>query len=104
MEKNKFTGKPGPWVIEKSMNYWVKGKNGEGDICKISGHAGDDALTKTDRANMKLIRAAPELLEQLKSARDVLVMASLIDKTNTCMKEADACDKLLATIIDKYTP
>jgi predicted nuclease with TOPRIM domain len=41
-----------------------------------------------------------ELLEALKSARDVLAMASLIDKTATCGNESDKIDSILY----KYAP
>ena len=41
-----------------------------------------------------------ELLEALKSARDVLAMASWIDKTATCGNESDKIDSILY----KYAP
>ena len=102
--KNQFTGSEGPWVIEKNMSTWVKGKNGVGDICKISGHLGNDKLSKKDKQNAKLISKAFELLEQLKSARNVLVMATLLEKGSTIKNEVEACDKILSQIIENYIP
>jgi len=49
----------------------------------------------SSEANAKLIAAAPELLEALKNARNVLVMASMIDKTNSCNAAAEKCKEAI---------
>ncbi len=46
-------------------------------------------------ANALLISKAPELLEALKEANNVLKMASLIDKSNVCEDTQLMCEKLI---------
>lgn len=50
------------------------------------------------RANQRLIAKAPELLEALINANNVLKMASLIDKSNTCEEAQLMCEKVLKTL------
>ena len=65
-------------------------------------HEHETQVIPLREANDKLMIAAATLRERLekvekalKEARDVLVMASLIDKTSTCMDAVNEIDQLL---------
>ena len=47
------------------------------------------------RADQRLIANAPQLLEALINANNVLKMASLIDKSNTCNEAQLLCEKVI---------
>lgn len=69
-------------------------------ITTKSGYFGDGYIADVDtKANAAFIVTAcnnhDKLIEALKSARDVLVMATLIDKSDTCNNEVNAIDELL---------
>lgn len=49
--------------------------------------------------NEAILQENKELKKALKSAKDVLVMASLIDKSTLCKTEAESIEKILK----KYT-
>jgi hypothetical protein len=63
---------PGPWTIEESNVgygpcYYIEGGDGSYVI-----HGEGTAWSESDKANARLIAAAPELLEALKVAADAL--------------------------------
>lgn len=62
-----FKGTKGPWQLDELPN-WVKGKDGVGDVCRVSNHSGYEELRGSDLANANLIVAAPELLKALQAA------------------------------------
>ena len=73
------------------------------DGITFSGQVGDyvihgaiDELIKYNETQVIPLRERLEKVEKaLKEARDVLVMASLIDKTSTCMDAVNEIDQLL---------
>lgn len=78
------------WKIDKRDTNGVKG---------FEIHFSDDGECITDHvyefADAKLIANAPDLLEALINANNVLKMASLIDKSNTCEEAQLLCEKVL---------
>lgn len=64
-DKNILTSKHAKhrWQLDKDLPHWVKGKDGVGDICKISNHSGYEDLRGSDLANAHIISAAPEAIE-----------------------------------------
>ena len=53
----------GPWELDKDLPHWVKGKDGIGDVCKISNHSGYEDLRGTDLANAHIISVASEAID-----------------------------------------
>ncbi len=50
------------------------------------------------KANLKLIENTPDMLKALIEADNVLKMASLIDKSNTCKRTQLMCERLIKKI------
>jgi|ERR1700761_176116 len=73
----------GPWELDDFLQHWVKGKDGKGDICKVSIHTGADEIKGTDLANAHLISTAPESVEfiaDLMPTFEVMKASGLFDK------------------------
>lgn len=73
-----FKGTKWPWEQdENGLPQWIKGKEGIGDVCKVSGHNGNGEMTTKDEANAKLIAATPELLVALQKVYDLAKQCGL---------------------------
>lgn len=68
--KTKHT--PGPWSISKISNLRIDNSNGE-IVCALLYATTDGQITPETEANAKLIASAPDLLEALKDAYQVLL-------------------------------
>ena len=93
----KFKGTKGSWKVTDGNNV-VSQYNFPIAIIYdgYTPHGSFKSENEEDRkANAKLIAAAPELLEALINANNVLKMASLIDKTNTCEKTQIICEEAI---------
>jgi len=100
--ETKFKGSEGKWrcVFTSDKKRAVRNKGGL--ICILthpSKYSGQDERYDSEleqmRADQRLIANAPELLEALINANNVLKMASLIDKSNTCNEAQLLCEKVI---------
>jgi hypothetical protein len=66
MKTNVNAHTPGPWTAEGENNCWVDGCNAEGQTALVAKVSFGSPATQEQRANARLIAAAPELLEALK--------------------------------------
>lgn len=64
-------------------------------ICHVYTESHNTPRYGEAEANAKLIALAPELKAALINANNVLKMAALIDKSNTCNKAQQMCEKTL---------
>lgn len=100
--ETKFKGSEGKWgcVFTSDKKRAVRNKGGL--ICILthpSKYSGQDERYDSEleqmRADQRLIANAPQLLEALINANNVLKMASLIDKSNTCNEAQLLCEKVI---------
>ena len=100
--ETKFKGSEGKWgcVFTSDKKRAVRNKGGL--ICILthpSKYSGQDERYDSEleqmRADQRLIANAPQLLEALINANNVLKMASLIDKSNTCDEAQLLCEKVI---------
>ena len=100
--ETKFKGSEGKWgcVFTSDKKRAVRNKGGL--ICILthpSKYSGQDERYDSEleqmRADQRLIANAPQLLETLINANNVLKMASLIDKSNTCNEAQLLCEKVI---------
>ena len=97
---SKFKGTKGVWNINKHSSTTVECKGRS--IATTGGYSDNSNMEQVDvenLANAKLIASAPELLEALQNANNVLKMASLIDKTNTCSEAQIICENAIKKIL-----
>ena len=104
--ETKFKGSEGKWgcVFTSDKKRAVRNKGGL--ICILthpSKYSGQDERYDSEleqmRADQRLIANAPELLKALINANNVLKMASLIDKSNTCNEVQLLCEKVIKETI-----
>ena len=104
--KTEFKGSEGKWgcVFTSDKKRAVRNKGGL--ICILthpSKYLGQDERYDSEleqmRADQRLIANAPQLLEALINANNVLKMASLIDKSNTCNEAQLLCEKVIKETI-----
>lgn len=100
--ETKFKGSEGKWgcVFTSDKKRAIRNKGGL--ICILthpSKYSGQDERYDFEleqmRADQRLIANAPQLLEALINANNVLKMASLIDKSNTCNEAQLLCEKVI---------
>ena len=100
--ETKFKGSEGKWgcIFTSDKKRAVRNKGGL--ICILthpSKYSGQDERYDSEleqmRADQRLIANAPQLLEALINANNVLKMASLIDKSNTCNEAQLLCEKVI---------
>ncbi|HEY4482394.1 MAG TPA: hypothetical protein VI489_06035 [Candidatus Brocadiaceae bacterium] len=109
----KFKGTPGKLELKYVSRICI----GIGTVEIADGYSqitANSILPETDKeykkerveieANMTLYASSPELLEALQECRDVLAMASLIDKTNTCSKAAEKADLIINKALNIKQP
>jgi len=89
MKKKEATHTPGPWTNNDSYDS-VIGADGE-VVCHTFG-----AVDPVDRLNAILIAAAPEMLEALKVARDMIEEFYTLEKPHprNCFCLQDRCPRL----------
>lgn len=72
---SKFMGTPGPWFISGNMTLYIEARISGGllqEVAAVGPTEADGGYGEQQRANARLIAAAPELLEALQYAMETL--------------------------------